>query len=148
MAYDYLGTWWQFGRLVASAGLGLTLILVGAWPERPAIRIAIAAAGLAAALYGVASLTGGWLGTAPWQWREVDRIDWFLRHRDSIDVLVSPGGGSTLIVRDPGQNLSVSVALALVGIAFVVVAAWPRYREEPPEPAPLPPPVYRHRLRP
>ena len=36
---------------------------------RPALRIALAVAlglGLAAVVYGTASLTGGWLGTPPW----------------------------------------------------------------------------------
>lgn len=33
---------------------------------RPAIRLSLVALGLAAAVYGTASLTGGWLGTPPW----------------------------------------------------------------------------------
>lgn len=49
---------------------------------RPAVRIAIVVVGLAAATYGTASLTGGWLGTPPWRVRAapIDPMDWLHRH--------------------------------------------------------------------
>ncbi len=35
-------------------------------PVPRTLRVALAALGLAAVVYGAASLTGGWLGTPPW----------------------------------------------------------------------------------
>lgn len=35
-------------------------------PRRTSVRVALLVVGLAAATYGIASLTGGWLGTPPW----------------------------------------------------------------------------------
>src|SRR5436305_1871698 len=36
---------------------------------RRSVRVVLAALGIAAAIYGAASLTGGWLGTPPW-WQQ------------------------------------------------------------------------------
>jgi hypothetical protein len=86
---------------------------------RPA-RIALVALGVAIALYGIASLTGGWLGEPPW---------WITR--ETIDV-AWPGDGSRLrsgsswrVEKATEGREVVSVALCLVGGALAVVA-WPR----------------------
>ncbi len=42
---------------------------VYAGPMRRAVRIGLVALGAAMAVYGAASLTGGWLGLAPWESR-------------------------------------------------------------------------------
>src|ERR1051326_595137 len=41
--------------------------------RRP-LRLALGIVGLAAAVHGVASLTGGWLGTPPWWEHEVEKF--------------------------------------------------------------------------
>ena len=67
------------------------------------LRIAVGVVGFAVAVYGVASLTGEWLGTPPW-WEETDRF-W---------------------VRPRPARKWVSGAVTALGLALVAFAAWPR----------------------
>lgn len=80
----------------------------------PALRVGLVVLGAAMAVYGAASLTGGWLGTPPW-WPQVrDPSGWFRRHPELW------GEGREWI----------GLSLAIVGLALVL-AAWPR-RQSPP----------------
>ena len=61
--------------------------------RRRPLRLALAALGFAAAVYGAASLTGGWLGTPPWwEQREVG-AEWRPEH-DWVEPKgqIPPGG--------------------------------------------------------
>ena len=77
---------------------------------RPAVRISLAALGLAAAAYGTASLTGGWLGEPPW-WIEE------LRHEERVWR------------RPYEQREFVSVLVAMSGLGIVASIARPRLRQ-------------------
>ena len=108
MIWDYLGIGYT-SRGVLWFGFGLFLVVLGSWPERPIARVSVGAGGLAAALYGTACLTGGWLGTPPW-------------HRRTVGQTAS---------RAEWLNWGVSLTLILVGVGLVVIAAWPRYADGP-----------------
>jgi hypothetical protein len=113
---------------IISFGLGLAIAAIGWWPENVAARVLLGVVGLAVSLYGVASITGGWLGTPPWQLRRVDRLDWISRHPVEISPSMFEGWGTTIVVRDSsGSGGFLSAYLAAVGLTLVVVAAWPRY---------------------
>lgn len=75
--------------------------------------------GLSAAAYGVASLTGGWLGEPPW-WTRVTHSSY----------------GSAIEFRE-GREL-ISGAVILAGLAMFAFAAWPRraHLAKTEEPAP------------
>ncbi len=55
--------------------IGAALFVGGVWPDRRplSVRACLIVVGLAIAGYGVASLTGGWLGEPPW-WTSWDPL--------------------------------------------------------------------------
>jgi hypothetical protein len=71
--------------------------------SRP-LRAALGLVGFALAIYGVASLTGAWLGEPPW-WEQTDRF--WVRPR-------------------PGREW-ISGGVTALGLALVAFAAWPRH---------------------
>jgi hypothetical protein len=81
---------------------------------RRSLRIGLAVVGLAAVVYGAASLTGGWLGEPPWWTKEVAST--------SVHVF---GKDNTLAVEQPrdGREL-ISAAMIVVGLVLVAWAAW------------------------
>ena len=99
--------------------------------RRP-LRLALAALGLVAVLYGLASLTGGWLGTPPWEssaeersfrWEEVS----FLRPN-----LTTQGRYEAFRWDDedePEQSSRrqwAALAITAAGLALAAFALWPR----------------------
>ncbi len=92
------------------------------------LRIALFVVGLAMAVYGTASLTGGWLGEPPWLEREVS-IEEFVEHRYGVS-LASPTYPRTVLVEREGREW-ISGGVAAVGLALATFAAWPR-RPKPP----------------
>lgn len=112
------------------------------------VRIALVVLGLAAVLYGTASLTGGWLGTPP-RW-ERERTD-FERKRDEMDAFFrGPFGPGRLadgrpeprrqtpepelnvefVVPRPGRAW-ISGGVVAAGLALTAFGAWPRRRRGP-----------------
>jgi hypothetical protein len=98
-----------------------------------AVRASLLALGLAAAVYGTASLTGGWLGAPPWWWTEyvVDPTapvflspgsDFgFPPPADPAELLEDPG------VARPGREW-ISGGVVAAGVALAGFGAWPRRR--------------------
>ena len=88
--------------------------------RRP-LRIALGIVGLAAAVYGAASLTGGWLGTPPWWWRlEVGEVQ-------VSDPRTHFGDYNLRRVARPGREW-ISGGLTAAGLGLLAFAAWPRNR--------------------
>jgi hypothetical protein len=103
---------------------------------RPAVRVGLVVLGAAMAVYGAASLTGGWLGTPPWWAREVPTEE-FIESRWGV-VLASPpiAADRTISMEREGRGAT-SGAVMAAGLALVAVGAWPRRRVDPtPEDAP------------
>lgn len=101
---------------------------------RPAVRIALVALGLAAAVYGVASLTGGWLGTPPW-WTQITGGSGF-----ETGFRAGPDGKQEMFCeRREWSIVPVHVrsdadsywggGVAVAGVALASFGAWPRRRE-------------------
>lgn len=96
-------------------------------PLRPALIVL----GLALAVYGTASLTGGWLGMAPW-WERAQR--WSdLRIRQDIEGIAFQHDGELypdppmgMVARDDREWIS--VAVIAVGVGLAASGAWPRRR--------------------
>jgi hypothetical protein len=102
---------------------------------RPVVRIAAVVIGLAAALYGVASLTGGWLGTPPWSSRLNERV----LTEDDLTHLYGDSRASPAAVRDWAMTLGVrerrwaawpGEVVVAAGAALAAFGAWPRRRPE------------------
>jgi len=89
-------------------------------PMRRAVRVGLVVLGAAMAVYGAASLTGGWLGTPPWWPQNEQAYPWFLRHPELL------GEGREWI----------GLGLGIVGLTLVVLA-WPRRQRLPGAPARL-----------
>jgi len=112
-----------FGVVVA----GLALAALGAWPRRRP-RIALVALGLAAAVYGTASVTGGWLETPPWYERTVF-ID--------IDILLAPhhpgslSDATTVSVGPRAGCEWISGCVSAVGLALAAFGAWQSQARRP-----------------
>jgi hypothetical protein len=92
--------------------------------------------GLAVAVYGVASLTGGSLGTPPWWERVEDRSRWIGPEewiREGRGFFFSSGNGLTFVtdtvtIGRAGREW-VSAAVVIAGLALVAVGArMPRLR--------------------
>lgn len=96
---------------------------------RRAVRVGLVVLGAAMAVYGAASLTGGWLGTPPWwttEWRKYRPTEWRIfelmpPRRDGPD-----GAWEFILPREGREWISGGVVAA--GLALVVVGAWPRRR--------------------
>jgi len=83
--------------------------------RRP-LRLALVVLGLGAVVYGMACLTGGWLGTPPW------------RIQESV-ISHSFPQGPTVIWQERSLAPGLEAAIIAVGIALVEIAAWaPRRR--------------------
>ncbi len=78
-----------------------------------ALRIAAVVLGLALAVYGTASLTGGWLGPPPW-WDHYLIINGAPKH-----------------VFEPARGW-MGVTVLVAGLALATVAAWPRHPKRAP----------------
>jgi len=119
MRGDYLG-WspWDAARFVLYASIGTALIAMGWWPREIAASAALGVVGLAALVYSLASLSGGWLGTPPWQRRAVSRADVIAER--PLEFLADPD--ATRYVRDPWRGLEASLALGAAGVVLLVVA--------------------------
>lgn len=92
---------------------------------RRAVRVGLAVLGAAIAIYGVASLTGGWLGTPPW---------WDVCTQTITQELYSDGHCEVRVAdhapaHDPRPwDAPVGGALTAAGVGLGAVGAWPRRR--------------------
>ncbi len=104
--------------------VGLALAAFAVWPRWEASRPALGALGLAFGLYGLASLTGGWMGAPPWWARRVEDL-----HVGDI-VVTSPDRREVhpCFIRAPVSEPSpwLDAAVSAAGLALVAFAAWPR----------------------
>ena len=92
--------------------------------RRP-LALARGIVGLAAAVYGAASLTGGWLGTPPW-W-EVHVPDFKVETKGGVLVGVRlPTVAAHEVPREGREWISAGVTAA--GLGLLAWAAWPRMR--------------------
>ena len=98
---------------------------------RPDVRIALITLGLAAALYGTASLTGGWMGTPPW-WDRAQRWSDLKLHQD-VEGVGFPHDGE--MYPDPPRGAVgregrewISGGVVAAGLAVAAFGAWPRRR--------------------
>jgi hypothetical protein len=111
------------------------------------LRIALVALGLAVAVYGAASLTGGWLGEPPWWTEHPDLPEWSGNEHFAKDgTPYSLDGGPRLTwdesfldesfdVESPRQPWPwISAGVVVAGLALAAFAAWPR-RAKPTPPA-------------
>ncbi len=109
----------------------------------PVLRLVVAYLGVAVALYGLASLTGCWLGKPPWWERtlsadEEDEIRFQAALADGHVVwMIVPETPHTAAALDAGRAREgrerVSGALAAAGFLTAVAgfaSAWPRRREQ------------------
>ena len=86
-----------------------------------ALRFALIVVGLAISVYGVASITGGWLGTPSWWepwWEQVTEREW---HEGPV---VYARGYAPVAAR-PGIGVGVAVA----GLLLATICAWPRRKQ-------------------
>lgn len=111
---------------IAAGLVGLLLLVAGLWrrlvPQARALRLALVVVGLAAALYGSASLTGGWLGTPPWWTATVVSVEPPVPETHFYDINVGRGPR-------PGRE-SISGAVIAVGVGLAAFGAWSRRRPE------------------
>ena len=144
------GREWISGGVIA---LGLCLAGFGVWGRTRVPRAAFLLLGLAIAVYGIASGTGGWLGTPPWwerpspmslaRWSEfhvpptwLDRANWDGEIWRSLSVnkaLRQWWDADWALASDAFQHVDpvqgrewISVGVVAVGLALVGVGAWPR----------------------
>ena len=85
-------------------------------------------------VYGVASVTGGWLGTPPW-WTKAVQVEGqpapiLVRYPSGKEIWMQPHPTSWLV---PGVALRegrewISGGVVAVGLGLVAVGAWPRRR--------------------
>jgi hypothetical protein len=131
------GREWISAAVIA---VGLAVGALGAWPPSPStsaalhgvLRIPLAAVGLAASVYGAASLTGGWLGTPPW-WEVRARFVWPSLERMEEDSVSdesdgwSGNRGLPLIEPRPGREW-ISGGVMGAGLGLLAIGAWPHRR--------------------
>ena len=90
-----------------------------------ALRVGLVALGAATAVYGFASLTGGWLGTPPWWVVCTQTITQELGSDGHCDVRFAENAPS----HDPRPgDAPVGGALTAAGLALAALGAWPRRR--------------------
>ena len=133
---DYLGwsrpnPYFVWSSPITYLGGGLAFVAIGWWPERLGVRALFGAVGLAALLYGLASITGGWLGTPPWHFKSVDRVLWLAQHPEALSLAALADPRPTIVVRDSSFfPCLLSGELTAWGAALLAVAVWPRYHWE------------------
>ena len=112
------------------------------------LRLSLVALGLAAVVYGTASLTGGWLGMPPW-WERAAPItpyEWLYRYdfNYSLNWGISIGfypvdvpehfaraeREAPLHIEPREGREWISGAVVVAGITLVGIGAWPRRRRE------------------
>lgn len=93
---------------------------------RPAVSIALVVVGLAAATYGTASLTGGWLGTPPW-WEHSERgaYEWMLGSGSVWGFEPPEPPPYWVTVANQGREW-ISGGVVAVGLALIAFGAWGR----------------------
>ena len=95
------------------------------------VRLAVVALGLALAVYGTSTLSGGWLGTPPWS---TELHEPWLSHDDLVYLYGDSGGVPTQVpklatrlrvhqVTWPAWPGAIVVA---VGVGLAAFGAWPR----------------------
>lgn len=92
------------------------------------LRLALVVLGLALAVYGTASLTGGWLGTPPW-WGRVTEGCLACGFERLADGSTKPF--STWTERDLGARPElggIGGVVIVVGLVLAALGAWPRRR--------------------
>jgi len=116
---------------------------------RPVVRLAAVALvvlGLAAVVYGTASLTGGWLGTPPWWERSRERTAWERTKEEVIAHVLDERFGPARLADgspnprrqppEPELNVAyvepreghewISGGVVATGLALAAFGAWPR----------------------
>ena len=96
------------------------------------VRIGLVVLGAAMTVYATASLTGGWLGTPPWNrprpMELVDDDELAGTHFSSFNV-GPPGPGGDEMAGAPDRSRGTALLLA-GGIACATFGLWPRRRPE------------------
>ena len=100
------------------------------------IRLSLVALGLAAAVYGTASLTGGWLGTPPWYQPPVG-----YGYRGANDPYLDRYGNPVPDLRSTAERALANIGsrsydggpimdaiVVAAGLALAVFGVWPRRR--------------------
>lgn len=107
---------------------------------RRAVRVGLVALGAAIAVYGVASLTGGWLGKPPWWERMETDQEW----GDRLGVWDGPPLNYSPIPLPEPRAVPcpvrewISGGVIAAGLALVAIGAWPRRRRPAPQDAARP----------
>jgi hypothetical protein len=90
-----------------------------------AVRIALVVLGLALALYGIASLTGGWLGEPPW-WSTREHSEHNVSSRLPNGLVLESGARVRYDKVGPGPGREwISAGVVVAGLALACVAGWP-----------------------
>ena len=89
---------------------------------RTTVRVGLTLLGAAMAVYGAASLTGGWLGTPPW-WLRTRAVWDIASPKDLHHVVIEVAERAPR----PGREL-ISLGVSSAGLALVAVRARPRRR--------------------
>ncbi len=87
---------------------------------RTTVRVGLTLLGAAMAVYGAASLTGGWLGTPPW-WLRTRAVWDIASPKDLHHVVIEVAERAPR----PGLEL-IALGVASAGLTLVAVGAWPR----------------------
>lgn len=114
------------GRAWISLGVvavGLTFVAVGLFPSRP-LRIALCVLGIVLLVYGVASLTGGWLGEPSW-WKTLVPAPRDEAHGLRGDPLTHFVDYDLRYEPRP-DRVWISVGVIAAGLGMVAVGALPR----------------------
>ena len=91
-----------------------------------ALRVGLVVVGVATAVYGVASLTGWWLGTPPWwETRGTLTLDSILRDDGRVQDPSPPPAPELVTLPAPHRERTSAIVTAL-GLAIAAAGAWPR----------------------
>ena len=103
---------------------------------RRAVRVGLVVLGAAMAVYGAASVTGGWLGTPPWRETEpvcfrppVINLVMFDEFADEDSLFLGEVEENVPCPDEPrSASVWISGGVVAAGLALVEVGAWPRRR--------------------
>ena len=90
-------------------------------------RVGLVVPGAAVAVYGAASLTGGWLGTPPWWERDVSIAE-FIEHRWGVELASPPRPADRAAFLERKGRGAISGGVVASGLALGAVGAWARRR--------------------